>query len=773
MEAFLWIGALIVLGAFASGFFSQSKSNSTPTPKGQHGNAAKPKRRTPARRTAEQDMKSNHVFSGVRGSSSVDDDDGLATFSMGRTSSETPSSNTTPGRWVRPGEAITVAGHTITGGFFYFGGKLSSVERYGRESSLIDDSLEVKDLHLNYSDATLGYWPTYDSISPQCRGAYLTWLASDRSSATAPLGYVFLYFYGLERRIVHDSKKKDEVSDEEFSDIVKEIRRLISEYGRNPTFKSYAYRLLEWMKLLRPSLVTITNDEIIDNNLRLLFSILAGKLVRDGQKIPAAMAYIWLSFTDFIPKTPARRCQAEFKKLFMILYQGMYGEGMTIKPNKTMVEPYYRPASSTLPQITLKATQVPNPVVLGSVASKLIYLANTASHRLDPYSRYLGKNGKSPDDLEALLLLPEELCKDADSGVGFTKFRQWAEKEIENNQGLVTFEELWYQLGCVPIDKLSKKNLELAQMGLDRIGLGMAPDTRFHHAKPSLMGPVVLFHGGHGDMVEPSSTFNEIGMSLRLGAMVAQIDGHAHDAEVAVLKGLIDHNDNLSESAKTSLHAYLIWRLNTPSNNVSLKKQIEALSDSAKHGISKLMIRVALADGKISPDEIKQMEKLYTSLGLDKTLVTSDIHGLTTTHASDIPKGGKPSEASGGFRLDDTILARHESETKDVQGILGSIFTEDELEETVEDIEAPAEDVPDEDEDGLDSAHRKLMETLLTREKWERSEFESLSEGLGLMADGALETINDWSFDQVDAPLLEDDDDIYVMLDIAEEIANQ
>lgn len=38
------------------------------------------------------------------------------------------------------------------------------------------------------------------------------------------------------------------------------------------------------------------------------------------------------------------------------------------------------------------------------------------------------------------------------------------------------------------------------------------------------------------------------------------------------------------------------------------------------------------------------------------------------------------------------------------------------------------------------------------------------------MVDGALETINDWSFEVLDEPVLEDDGDIYVMLDVAEDI---
>ena len=38
------------------------------------------------------------------------------------------------------------------------------------------------------------------------------------------------------------------------------------------------------------------------------------------------------------------------------------------------------------------------------------------------------------------------------------------------------------------------------------------------------------------------------------------------------------------------------------------------------------------------------------------------------------------------------------------------------------------------------------------------------------MLSGAIEAINGWSFEQVDAPVLDDDDDIYVDLEIAQEL---
>ncbi|SNY95816.1 TerB N-terminal domain-containing protein [Halomonas sp. hl-4] len=710
----------------------------------------------------------------VRGPSHFDDDDGLATFTISIGQPEEKSRNKNPGRWVAPGESIKIDDYSINGGNFYFGGRLSSTNQFGSEASLIDETLKVENVSYRELDSSLGYWPKYSVLSPKCRGAYLHWLSSQRADPDTPVGYVFLYFYGLERRITVDSVECGEVSDEVFTNIATEIRRLLTVYGKNPAFNSYAFRLLEWMQLLRPKLISISNDEIAQHNLRVLFSINAGKLVETGQPIPAEMAYVWLKFTDFVPRTPARRCPEEFKNLFCKLYTTQHANGLKIKPNKTFVKPAYHPASGSLSPVTIDGGGVPDPTVLKSVANKIIELADQASEMLNSYSRYLGKEGNSRDDIEAVLLLPEEIADSSGSPLMST-FSDWAEKIIEDTKGLVSFQDFWSQLSDTQVEKVNKKEVEVLQGILDRTGFGMAPDPRFHHAKPSPTGNVVLFPGGHKDLNEPSHTFNEVGMALRLGAMVAKIDDHVHEAEVNVLENLINDNQDLTEPAKASLRAYLTWRLNSPQNSASLKKQIENLSADGKHGISKILVSVALADGKISPDEIKQMEKLYTNLGLDKSLVSSDIHGLTTSKASENPQdaGSSKSVGTAGFQLDESVLALHESETKHVQTILSSIFAESDEEESLIDESMPNDEglLDEEEDDGLDPEHRKLLERLITREKWSRTDVESMCNGLGLMVDGAVETINNWSFELLDEAVLEDDGDIYVMLDVAENIA--
>lgn len=700
-----------------------------------------------------------------------DDNDDLATFSISYGHEEEKSKNKKSGKWIKSGESITIKGLTFTNGNFYFGGKLSSLDGCGTEASLVDDSLKIEAKPSSYEDGSLGYWPKFISLTPRGRGAFLSWLSGNRSDPETPLGYVFIYFYGIERRITVDSIKQA-VDDTEFKSLFDEILRLKSIYGSSRSFSNYATRLLEIMCLLRPHAVSHPELEKRPQRDSLLFKHRLATMVNEKKPVSSELALAWIRFhPDYNLKKPARRCGYEFSQMFTRLYSKKYGEGIIVEPNKTRLKIEYYPASSSLRGISLPQQDLPDPSGLKGPVNKLIAIADECTTELDAYSRYLAKPDTSRTDIEAVLLLPDELS-DVAATLGLGKFKKWADEAISTKNGLVSVEEFWaYTKSPLPT-RINKKESELIRNLAQKAGYGVAPDTRFHHAKTSIDGKLVLFPEGHDKYFEPSKAFSEMGMALRLGAMVATIDSHVDQAEFHLLTQLIDHDINLSPIEKRSLHAYLVWRLNTPSNITGLKAKVELLGKTEKAAVSRILVGVAMADGRIDPEEIKQLEKLYTLLGLDKALVTGDIHGISASKTGVRPISPQSETilpASSSFQLDESILAIHESETKDVQSMLGAIFVED---ESVNEFDESTTDYTAvEEENGIDQLHYALFESLIRKDKWTREEVEALCRDSGLMVSGALETINDWSFEKVDAAVIEEDDDaIYVDQEIVGEI---
>ena len=750
-------------------------------------------------------------------STSTDDD--FASFRITFGSSSKPSSNKSTGRWVAEHESLIIQNRRMTRGFYYYGGRLNMLIGFGTEPSLVDDSLPAKppssidNNTIPYSDESLGYWPSYASLSSACRGVYLDWLASDRSNPHIPIGYVFIYFAGFERRVIENVKTED-ISDTEFIAIFEEVARLNKRYSDQHSFNHYSANFLEYMTLIRPqlfadntSLKNLLPTSVKQSDLRFKYE-LATK-VASGSAIPADLAWQWLVHSGLYNfKTPAKRCADEFKLLFNLYYKDTYPNGFTIAPNKTKLRVIYRSASRSVNHTELDINNLPDPSVLKAPVKNLIAIAEKCNEALDAYSRYLGKEGNSKDDISAILLLPKPLINEINPPV-IEHFKDWANTLIQTKQGLTSTRSFWAHLKEPLPNSLSKKDNELLINLAQLAGFGIAPDQRYHQTRIKAEGNVVLFKEDHTDAdnnrfdFNPITSFHQISLALRLGAMVATIDGYVDDQEVTTLKTLINNDDSLSDIEKRSLEAYLIWRLNTPANMAGLKAKIEKLDEAHITFISRFIISVALSNGKVEPSQIKQIEKLYRALGLDKSRVSSDIHHLTTTRKVAVPTNGlntannshkttsdnsiNDNETSKkGFSFNAQTLALYEDETDDAKAMLANIFANDDdeldanLDHDEETLETFIESNGTESEpsstdniltiSGLDIAHSQLYRQLITQEAWSFDEVEALCIPLNLMIHGAIETINDWAFDKVNAPVIDEDDEILIDFEIVEEL---
>ena len=136
----------------------------------------------------------------------------LAEIAKKREQSRTPTSTRSRSRnggWVPSSETASVAGRDI-GGMVYVGTP-PLLNTYGYRDkcrAYIDPSLSVARTGTDKAGDGMPYWPGYSDISPQCRATYLGWLARGRADASYNPGYMFLYFYGLERRFFVDQSRR-------------------------------------------------------------------------------------------------------------------------------------------------------------------------------------------------------------------------------------------------------------------------------------------------------------------------------------------------------------------------------------------------------------------------------------------------------------------------------------------------------------------------------------------------------------------------------------
>ncbi|CAM2008719.1 tellurite resistance TerB family protein [Acanthopleuribacter pedis] len=693
-------------------------------------------------------------------------------------------------QWYGLGDLVTFHGVEIRDPLIYFGSqRISRGKDYRYEPSVVNPNLKVRMPTSAYESGQdyIDYWPSYRYLSSSGRGHYLRWLSTGRAEPDIDIGYVFLFFYGLERRLLVD-KPQGELPVEEYVAIIEEVERLIKAYPDNHSFQSYAKRLLafDWItsnfeKPIPPNL------DLGDPGYSLLFDVRLAKLIREKRPISADMVLHWYRHhPDYSFRTPARRCREVFRMLFGLRYQEQFGEGMMLRPNKSPLEIFYQPASSGLKAVTFKPpTPLPDPGRLKAPLKKVHLLVESCTTELEAYSRFLARKNQDPESLAALGLLPVDVLrrKKTFAALG-ARVKAWLEKTDE--QGLISIEDLYQLLKEPAPEKVTKKMVQGLAGFLDRLGFGMAPDPRYHVGNLKLTDQVVLFKEGHGTDFAPSDDFRMMVVILRLGAIVSQIDGDVSPAEEAILAKTVANHEALTPTEKRSLSAFLSWCMRTPQKTAGLKAGLAALGASQKEAVGHILITVAYADGVIDPKEIKQLEKLYTTLGLDKAQVTTDLHALAAAHEPvavnrpDAPVGlavpapKKKDIPVEGFRLNEELVRLRREETHQVKSVLEDIFG-DGPEEEAELTEPPASVVKDQlapsIPGGLDAAHQQLFERLVSQACWLGDDFDAQVKAFGLMRNGAVEVINEWAFSVVEAPLVEDEGDtVYIDQDIAAEI---
>ena len=150
-------------------------------------------------------------------------------------------------RWIPMGEGVTIAGQHIPGGMLYVGSGLQAIAPYsGIEPALVNPGLPVRLGRVSATGEGMSYWPSYSEILPEHRAGYIQWLASGRNAPDAYIGYVFLYFYGLERRAFCDPTAEDDPNG--FDCIVSEVERLRHVYGKNNSFAGYSANFLNFCR---------------------------------------------------------------------------------------------------------------------------------------------------------------------------------------------------------------------------------------------------------------------------------------------------------------------------------------------------------------------------------------------------------------------------------------------------------------------------------------------------------------------------------------------
>jgi hypothetical protein len=403
----------------------------------------------------------------------------------------------TPIRWMEPGDTIDIEGFNISGGLVYIGTVAGRTAGQREFAHVIDPVARVDARYSDIAGAALSYWPAYSQMRPGERRAYLEWLAGGRRDPRFGIGYVFLFFYGLEWRIFTDRAPKAAEA------ILLEVDALNAVYGGNVSFRSYADKFTAALRIASGDIageppLTLRKEYLDELPLDLRF--LLGRRLTEGRLSGVWLLAWYLGHPETALRTPQTRCFDEFCRLFQVRFAARYPKGLTVRLPAKRLKLTYKPASG-IPAVPIPGMheEWPDPAVLSAPLKIAKDLADECAEELGSYSRHIGRYPTAKDSAQAQLLLPRELVDASASPI--QKLRDDLNVLIPSGTGQVEIAKLLELAGLASGQKPNSAALKTLSRLLAVAGIGMEPDPSApNSAVPS--GSVVLFKAPEGAPVD-------------------------------------------------------------------------------------------------------------------------------------------------------------------------------------------------------------------------------------------------------------------------------
>ena len=700
----------------------------------------------------------------------------------------------TDAKWVLPGEAVTIGGQVISSGYIYVGSSLSAdaggnnySASHEQDPALINPKLQIAKADPDLEGKHMGYWPSYSDIMPVCRLAYLQWLAGGKCAPNISIGYVFLYLYGLERRIIYDG-----VSSEEINSLIGEIERLRGIYSKNRSFEGYSERLLDVARFILAArnsdksatlakfasmLPRLESDS--ESSRMIQLAGLAAQLQRSS-----TLSFEWAMIGYFYaagayPKIAARRVRPVFIELMRKRFEKKWPQGFTTRARKGSSRHLVFSFNGSsrfiyVPDLLkhLRLGSLPDPETY--IWTPLVGMAAKAEEDLAAYARAVGRQPELMDGPAAITLLPPELANERLDKIN-ESLKPWL-AQIATPVGRVTLKELAERiLPNVPAT-LDQRKLETIAQLLAYADYGFEPDPLFGRANLKKEMAVVFDAGGIKNIrTAPSEGY---ALAKAIAMLMAGIAGASEtglgEAEIRWL-GWIQKTVNLPDIEYRRLRAHLEWLTMQNLTMAQVKRVLSSIPEHQRDTVARFAATVAAADGVIEKGEVAFLEKIYDELGIERGKLYATLHEMAAEQAQpaaepvtvEKPSGGSQKrykiqpapdlrDGSAKRTLSQDRINKILKETEQVSNILVGVFGD--AQETETTAAKPIEEPADSRFAGLDKAHAALVAFLAGQNEWKRTDFESKARALGLMPDGALETINDWAFDHFEEPLIEDGD---------------
>lgn len=637
----------------------------------------------------------------------------------------------------------------------------------------------------------LPYWPSYKGMSAKQRASFLDWLAGGRRH-DVPMGYVFVYFYGLERRLLTGQDR---------GPIRSELHRLLGIYGENRSFRGYTTRLLTFDAIRHLK-------ELDERELEEAFPLWVNGHPTDRQTLSARLSWYALNKKPlpaelaFVvgerdPRTTnsvvTDRVRDEAMKRFSNRYADKYGDGLKLrKGRRSAVD--YSPASSTLSyeaealgrEEFLEAS-LSDPLTNTRQFAPIAQMLEECIDELRSYSRAVGSEldeEMTPDTWEKL---PSKLKAE----VPHPHEDRWLAvvRKYLDEDGIVAAPagRVAELCGISERDKLTRSQCRSIASTASGLGFAIEPDP---HLLPQSWAwdDTVSLVRIHDPTEEPHPRYKVASLLAYLAVYIAGADGSVDPEELNVIRETINGLFDLHDLETRRLEALMRALSDAKITMRGVAKRIDKhLSKGQRKQLAELLVMVAVADGVLDKNEKTYLKRAYNALELNPDEAVRKAEAMLEDESpalSDPVSVRQASEESGGeaipprpepesakekqepaLQLDAERISQIRRETREVADMLGKALSEENEatdEPKAEPVGASPTPTPAEAAGTigplaeLDERYRPFVQELVTRRQWPEDELAELARSHRLMLGAAVSVVNEWADEHLGEFLIRD-----------------
>lgn len=683
--------------------------------------------------------------------------------------------------WAGQGHVLSVGSYRLVDPNVYF----SESDPIELEASCIIKRLKVGK-PIQEPSGALGYWPTYERMTPDQRANYLHWLASGKHEPLDDIGYAFVYFYGLERRaLVYNL-------DQAF--ILDETERLLRTYTTSRSFTGYLSRFIAYLTIQGGL------DAVSEERLEWLLRIAPPTACRESLAIALAWYFkhekpLPIDLARLVAQQDPRtsrsvvldRVPEQFSTLFNRKYESEFGEGMRLKGGRGQVAIKYGVASPTCLIYSHRQAIHRIPDILGNASqfAPLVAIWQQCIDELKSYSRKAATvNGTLTR--EAYETMPEALREDLDH----PDKELWAalagEYIGEDGICLIPVSRLAALHEIELRSKLTLKQSKALATTAQHVGFLLEPDARITGRAYGWNDTIALIR--YVDSAAMTSVGGYVSASciLELSMAVAGADGEIDEEEQGFVSTFVEEQFVLSPIETRRLQALMKVLLQQPPTASAVGKRLQAtLPMEQRETVAEFLVGVAAVNGIIDKKESAALKTLYKALELDEEKLSALLRRMRRAgeEGAEIrisDESSRPDEAipprpdsaqSSAVALNDDLVRKILSETAEVAKILGTAMG-DGVHDEPSDRDDASSDIQEAPRFiGLDPRYHSLLATLLTSETWPSGTFASLVREQGLMPANAVAVINEWAEEAWGDLLIEEGDPLTIQLALVKELA--